>query len=423
MQSRHMIPMPAIPSKVTPPSEKKVDLVEAMTKDLQDMIQEAGIPKEQLKQNAKTVQRLMSVHRHHRYAQGSGGGMEESKGRVEDKVDRKDQFGRSEVTGEPHESSRPQSSSSGLSSKGGGKRGSSMVSRHSVMQHRRKSSRASLHFGSALSGDREEWAGSGEDIRNGHPSMPPLPPLPPLPSLTLETQSSTEIRDLLNRYSIELDDAPTTTGGIQDNYGHLSLVAQGDNGCVYSASLLKDTVTRGETIHAIKVIPLQCTSKLEILGNELAMMKQSHSHPNIVQCIGGYLVERSPYVLGEREEEEEEGEGREEGEEMEAKVQEGPCIWMVMEWMDFGALTDLLPQADDPSSHYLTERHMAKVTLEVLKAIMWLHSRRMIHRDIKSDNILLTSQGDVKLGKNIMGAWELEDQWEREREEEKSVEP
>lgn len=68
---------------------------------------------------------------------------------------------------------------------------------------------------------------------------------------------------------------------------------------------------------------------------------------------------------------------------------------ILMEYMDAGALTDLI--FDDPD-YRLQESEMARIAKEVLKALQYLHEHNRIHRDVKSDNILLNSRGEVKLG-------------------------
>ena len=66
-----------------------------------------------------------------------------------------------------------------------------------------------------------------------------------------------------------------------------------------------------------------------------------------------------------------------------------------MEFMDAGCLTDILE-----AGYYrqMTEDIMQFLVFETLQALKYLHDKHIIHRDIKSDNILLSNNGDVKLG-------------------------
>ncbi|KAK8831128.1 hypothetical protein WA577_003299 [Blastocystis sp. JDR] len=67
-------------------------------------------------------------------------------------------------------------------------------------------------------------------------------------------------------------------------------------------------------------------------------------------------------------------------------------IYIVIEYMDRGSLTEII------SPRYpLPEQHIAYVCRCLLLALDALHSKNRIHRDIKSDNILIDSQGHVKL--------------------------
>ena len=61
--------------------------------------------------------------------------------------------------------------------------------------------------------------------------------------------------------------------------------------------------------------------------------------------------------------------------------------------MGGGPLTAILEQ-----NIILTEGQIAYVTRESLKALEYIHSMHRMHRDIKSDNILLGENGEVKLG-------------------------
>ena len=69
------------------------------------------------------------------------------------------------------------------------------------------------------------------------------------------------------------------------------------------------------------------------------------------------------------------------------------CLWIVVELMK-GNLTDLVMD----KAGVIPEHLMAYITREVLCGLRHLHEQFRIHRDIKSDNILLSLDGNVKLG-------------------------
>ena len=66
-------------------------------------------------------------------------------------------------------------------------------------------------------------------------------------------------------------------------------------------------------------------------------------------------------------------------------------LMIVMEYMDGGMLADVVMYT------LLNEKQSAAIMREVVQGLVHLHSYEIVHRDIKSDNILLSLSGNVKL--------------------------
>jgi p21-activated kinase 1 len=70
----------------------------------------------------------------------------------------------------------------------------------------------------------------------------------------------------------------------------------------------------------------------------------------------------------------------------------GDILWLVMEFMDGGCLTRLAQFCK------LTEPQIAYFSREIVLGLKYMHEHNKIHRDIKTDNILLKKDGTVKIG-------------------------
>lgn len=154
------------------------------------------------------------------------------------------------------------------------------------------------------------------------------------------------------------------------SYSKQKKIGQGASGSVYVAKI-KETaqgiardILRAQGPRAqvaIKQMDLAHQPRKELIVNEIMVMKDSR-HRNIVNFLDAFLRNNNAE------------------------------LWVVMEFMEGGALTDVID--NNPS---ISEEQISTICHETCSGLQHLHSQNIIHRDIKSDNVLLDARGNVKI--------------------------
>ncbi|KAI0195007.1 kinase-like domain-containing protein [Astrocystis sublimbata] len=155
------------------------------------------------------------------------------------------------------------------------------------------------------------------------------------------------------------------------SYSKQKKIGQGASGSVYVAKVKEGAVSpvardvlrnfgsRAQV--AIKQMDLAHQPRKELIVNEIMVMKDS-KHRNIVNFLDAFLRNNNSE------------------------------LWVVMEYMEGGALTDVID-----NNPVITEEQISTICLETCRGLQHLHSQNIIHRDIKSDNVLLDARGNVKI--------------------------
>uniref|UniRef100_A0A8C5BSJ3 non-specific serine/threonine protein kinase n=1 Tax=Gadus morhua TaxID=8049 RepID=A0A8C5BSJ3_GADMO len=118
---------------------------------------------------------------------------------------------------------------------------------------------------------------------------------------------------------------------------------------------------------AIKVMDVTEEEEEEIKA-EINMLKKYSHHRNIATYYGAF-VKKSPPGHDDQ-------------------------LWLVMEFCGAGSVTDLVKNTKGSS---LKEDWIAYICREILRGLAHLHAHKVIHRDIKGQNVLLTENAEVKL--------------------------
>ncbi|KAK6352525.1 putative protein serine/threonine kinase [Orbilia blumenaviensis] len=72
-------------------------------------------------------------------------------------------------------------------------------------------------------------------------------------------------------------------------------------------------------------------------------------------------------------------------------------LWIVMELVDYGSCAELVFRSQSKGRPFSDESICKIILRETIKALAYIHENHLIHRDLKAANILLSSEGDVKL--------------------------
>lgn len=129
-------------------------------------------------------------------------------------------------------------------------------------------------------------------------------------------------------------------------------IGVGSFGTVYKASSQRDGTV------AVKMIDLDMSDEeLEDVRREIEVLASSVTCEYLVRYLGCYVVESQ--------------------------------VWIVTEYLE-ASLSELIGDG-------LPEATVAGVVSQVLKGLVFLHQSRRVHRDVKSKNILVSSDGSIKL--------------------------
>ncbi|XP_022668479.1 serine/threonine-protein kinase mig-15-like isoform X5 [Varroa destructor] len=142
----------------------------------------------------------------------------------------------------------------------------------------------------------------------------------------------------------------------------IEVVGNGTYGQVY-----KGRHTKTGQLAAIKIMDVTEDEEEEIKLEINVLKKYSH-HRNIATYYGVF-IQKSPPGKDDK-------------------------LWLVMEYCGAGSVTDLVKST---KGQQLKEEWIAYVCREILRGLAHLHQNKIIHRDIKGQNVLLTDNAEVKL--------------------------
>ena len=148
---------------------------------------------------------------------------------------------------------------------------------------------------------------------------------------------------------------------MKKKYEICKLIGKGNYGKAYLVKSLEDN-----NLYVNKIIDMSQFTKeqLESALHEAEILK-SLQHPNIIRCIDFFVDDKK--------------------------------LCLVTEYADLGDLSKII-KYQILSGYFFCEEIILNWFVQLCFAIKYIHSKNILHRDLKLSNIFLTSKGNIKLG-------------------------
>ena len=192
--------------------------------------------------------------------------------------------------------------------------------------------------------------------------------------------NNNNINNTYKKVSPKFSDILSISSNPEEIFTLLYPIGHGGFGKVYKA-IHNET----KTIYAIKIINFINNSKNKSINNfqniyfnfnyslaqkESSLMKLCNQSKYIVNYYGSYYSKKTN------------------------------TLWLILEYCPAGSIVDLMLSMNRTYS----EEEISTIMKNVLKGLILIHSKNLIHRDIKAANIFLSQNGYAKLGDFGVGA-------------------